>query len=579
MSGRIPDAFIDELLQRVDIVDVVGARVALKRAGKEYQARCPFHDERSPSFTVVPQKQFFHCFGCGAHGSALKFLMDYEGLAFPDAVEALAAQVGMKVPRAEGRAAADDRLAPLYAILAEAAAFFREELARNERARAYVERRGISTAMIERYGLGYAPDRFDALTGRLGKAPERMKQLIGGGLVSQRDQGSPYDKFRDRLMFPIHDRRGRPIAFGGRVIGEGEPKYLNSPETPLFHKGRELYGLWQARQSAQKLKRLVVVEGYMDVVSLAQAGVEEVVATLGTATTREHVELLFRNAEDVVYCFDGDRAGRQAAWRALESTLPRLTDGRQAFFLFLPEGEDPDTLVRAEGAEGFRRRLGEAMALSDYFFEGVAREVDLTTLDGRARMASRARPLIETMPDGTFRDLMREALAEKTGSRRPQPAASTPVAPTRRPGPKSLQRTLVRSAIALLLGRPQLLAEIELPVGLAAVDRPGADLLRAMIERIQSRPMITSAELLSSFEGDPAFDALSKLALVELPGEEEAWREDLSSALVRLVEQHEAERLQALQRKSAAGLSALEPGEREELKRLLVRKAGGRGQA
>jgi DNA primase len=578
MSGRIPDAFIDELLQRVDIVDVVGARIALKRAGKEYQARCPFHDERTPSFKVVPQKQFFHCFGCGAHGSAIQFLMNYEGLSFPDAVEVLAAQVGMKVPRSEGRAAADDRLAALYAILAEAATFFREELVRSEAARAYLERRGISSAMVERYGLGYAPNRYDALSGYLGQSPERMKRLIGAGLVSQRQHGAPYDKFRDRLMFPIHDRRGRPIAFGGRVIGEGEPKYLNSPETPLFHKGRELYGLWQARQSAQKLKRLVVVEGYMDVVALAQAGVEEVVATLGTAITREQVELLFRNAEDVIYCFDGDRAGRQAAWRALQATLPRLTDGRQAFFLFLPEGEDPDTLVRAEGVESFRRRLDAATALSDYFFATLVRDVDLNTVEGRARLAARATPLIESMPDGTFRDLMRAALAEKVGSRR-QPPASTPAPPAQRPGTKALQRTLVRSAIALLLARPQLLAEVELPAGLDAVDRPGAELLRGIIARIQSRPRITSAELLQSFAGDPAFEALSKLAVVDLPGDEQAWRADLSSALQRLVEQHEAGRLQVLQRKSAAGLSALEPGEREELRRLLARKAGGRWQS
>ncbi|MCB1610716.1 MAG: DNA primase, partial [Xanthomonadales bacterium] len=327
MSGLIPESFIDELLQRADIVDVIGARVQLKRAGKEYQARCPFHDERSPSFTVVPQKQFYHCFGCGAHGSALKFLMEYEGVSFPDAVEQLAAQVGLQVPRDASRAGPDDKLAPLYAVLAEATAWFREQLTLNERAQTYFERRGVGAEMIERYALGYAPDSWDGLGQKLGRGADRMKLLAAAGLLSQRDNGHSYDKFRDRVMFPIHDRRGRPIAFGGRILDQGEPKYLNSPETALFHKGRELYGLWQARQSAQKLKRLIVVEGYMDVIGLAQHGVEEAVATLGTATTKEHAELLFRNAEDVIFCFDGDRAGRQAAWRALESTLPRLTDG------------------------------------------------------------------------------------------------------------------------------------------------------------------------------------------------------------------------------------------------------------
>ena len=266
--------------------------------------------------------------------------------------------------------------------------------------------RQVGGEMIERYQLGYAPDRWDGLIGKLGKGPERVKLLAAAGLLSQRDNGQSYDKFRDRVMFPIHDRRGRPIAFGGRILDAGEPKYLNSPETALFHKGRELYGLWQARQSAQKLKRLVVVEGYMDVIALAQHGVDEAVATLGTATTKEHAELLFRNAEDVVFCFDGDRAGRQAAWRALESTLPRLTDGRQAYFLFLPDGEDPDTLVRKEGSEGFRRRMHEAMPLSDYFFDTLAAEIDMQSLDGRARLSSRAQPLIEQMPDGAFRDLM-----------------------------------------------------------------------------------------------------------------------------------------------------------------------------
>ena len=572
MAGLIPESFIDELLQRADIVDVIGARVQLKRAGKEYQARCPFHDERSPSFTVVPQKQFYHCFGCGAHGSALKFLMEYEGLSFPDAVEALAAQVGLKVPRDERRAGQDDKLAPLYAVLAEATAFFREELTRSERAQAYFARRQVSDEMVERYQLGYAPDRWDALVGKLGKGPERVKLLAAAGLLSQRDNGQSYDKFRDRVMFPIHDRRGRPIAFGGRILDAGEPKYLNSPETALFHKGRELYGLWQARQSAQKLKRLMVVEGYMDVIALAQHGVDEAVATLGTATTKEHAELLFRNAEDVVFCFDGDRAGRQAAWRALESTLPRLTDGRQAYFLFLPDGEDPDTLVRKEGAEGFRSRMQGAMPLSDYFFDTVAAEIDMQSLDGRARMSARAQPLIEQMPDGAFRDLMREALAERTGARRVVPTPA-PQAPPARPKPQTVQRTLVRSALALLLARPQLLAEIEIPDGLGHVDKPGADLLRLLIGLIGRRPQITPPELLDAVADHPAHGALVKLSLAELPGDEVAWRDDLESALARLVIQSDADRRQRLMAKQKSG-ETLSAEEKNELRQLLAKRTG-----
>lgn len=570
MAGLIPESFIDELLQRADIVDVIGARVQLKRAGKEYQARCPFHDERSPSFTVVPQKQFYHCFGCGAHGSALKFLMEYEGLAFPDAVETLAAQVGLKVPRDERRAGQDDKLAPLYAVLAEATAFFREELTRSERAQSYFGRRQVSEEMVERYQLGYAPDRWDALVGKLGKGPERIKLLAAAGLLSQRDNGQSYDKFRDRVMFPIHDRRGRPIAFGGRILDAGEPKYLNSPETALFHKGRELYGLWQARQSAQKLKRLVVVEGYMDVIALAQHGVDEAVATLGTATTKEHAELLFRNAEDVVFCFDGDRAGRQAAWRALESTLPRLTDGRQAYFLFLPDGEDPDTLVRKEGAEGFRGRMHGAMPLSDYFFDTLAAEIDMQSLDGRARMSARAQPLVEQMPDGAFRDLMREALAERTGARRVVAQAAPPAVPPRA-SRQVVQRTLIRSALALLLARPQLLEEVAVPARIETLDKPGADILRQMIELIRKRPQITTSELMDGFAGTPAHGALIKLSLAELPGDETIWRDDLETALAQLVVQADMERLRLLEGKAKAN-EQLTREEKAELIALMSRR-------
>ncbi len=568
----IPESFIDELLQRIDIVDVIGARVQLKRAGKEYQARCPFHDERSPSFTVVPQKQFYHCFGCGAHGSALKFVMDYEGVSFPDAVEQLAAQAGLKVPRDAARAGEDDKLAPLYAVLLEATAWFREQLGNSERARAYFDRRGVGPEMIERFQLGYAPDRWDGLSAKLGGNADRIKLLAAAGLLSQRDNGQSYDKFRDRVMFPIHDRRGRPIAFGGRILDQGEPKYLNSPETALFHKGRELYGLWQARQSAQKLKRLIVVEGYMDVIALAQHGVDEAVATLGTATTKEHAELLFRNAEDVVFCFDGDRAGRQAAWRALESTLPRLTDGRQAYFLFLPDGEDPDTLVRKEGSEGFRRRMHEAVPLSDYFFDTLAREIDMASIDGRARMSSRAQPLIEQMPDGAFRDLMREALAERTGARRVVAQATPPPVPPRA-SRQVVQRTLIRSALALLLARPQLLEEVAVPARIETLDKPGADILRRMIELIRKRPQITTSELMDGFAGTPAHAALIKLSLAELPGDEVAWRDDLESALARMVTQADADRRQLLMNKQKSG-EALSSDEKAELRALLARRTG-----
>ncbi|HJU09195.1 MAG TPA: DNA primase, partial [Rhodanobacteraceae bacterium] len=375
MPGLIPERFIDELLARVDIVDVVQRHVPLKRAGREWTARCPFHDERSPSFYVSPTKQFFHCFGCGAHGSAIKFLMDYEHLEFPDAVEELAQSVGLKVPREGGDDRPREDKTDLYALLDSAARFYQNELSKSETARAYCKQRGLDAATIEHFRIGWAPGGWDGLKRALGTNDARMKLLEQAGMLSTAERGNKYDRFRERLMFPIMDRRGRVIAFGGRVLSsEQSPKYLNSPETPLFHKGRELFAFWQVRQANTKLERLIVVEGYMDAIALHQAGITQAVATLGTATTHEHAELLFRAAPDVVFCFDGDRAGRSAAWRALESVLPRMRDGRQAFFLFLPEGEDPDTLIRLERRAGFEARVAQALPLSEYFYSELSRD-------------------------------------------------------------------------------------------------------------------------------------------------------------------------------------------------------------
>ncbi|HLT43734.1 MAG TPA: DNA primase, partial [Luteimonas sp.] len=414
--ARIPDAFIDELLARTDVVELIHARVPLKRQGREYSARCPFHDERSPSFTVSPTKQFYHCFGCGAHGTAISFLMNYDRLEFLDAVDELARQAGLEVPRDTRQRNANPDTQDIYKALDAAADFYRRQLAASERARAYFDSRGVGEAVRAQFALGYAPEGYSALKDALGTDARRMALLDRAGLFSKNDRGHVYDKFRDRVMFPIHDRRGRVIAFGGRVLDpEHSPKYLNSPETALFHKGRELYGLWQVRQANQKIERMLVVEGYMDVIALFEHGVTQAVATLGTATTPDHAELLFRNAPDVYFCFDGDRAGRSAAWKAVESVLPRMRDGRQAFFLFLPEGEDPDSIVRSEGAAGFDARLAQATPLSQFFFDTMSDGIALSTLDGKARLAERARPLLAQIPDGAFGDLMQQRLAEITG--------------------------------------------------------------------------------------------------------------------------------------------------------------------
>jgi DNA primase len=614
MPGRIPERFIDELLARVDIVEVVERRVPLKKAGREWTARCPFHDERSPSFYVSPTKQFFHCFGCGAHGSAIKFLMDYERLEFPDAVEELAQSAGLKVPHEGGDDRPREDKTDLYALLDAAAGFYQKELGRSEPARAYCDQRGLDAETIARFRIGWAPGGWDGVKRALGTNEHRLKLLDQAGMLSSGDRGHTYDRFRERLMFPILDRRGRVIAFGGRVLESRpsahparedqkagipaggsissahparenqkadipvrtpeqshSPKYLNSPETPLFHKGRELFALWQVRQANSKLERLLVVEGYMDVIALHQAGITQAVATLGTATNHEHAELLFRAAPDVVFCFDGDRAGRSAAWRALESVLPRMRDGRQAFFLFLPEGEDPDTLVRKEGRAGFEARIKQAMPLSEYFFSELSRDVNVATLDGRARLAEHAKPLLAKLPDGAFRDLMYAELEKRTGLNSGTAAPAHAARRTASPTDNTPRRTLVRSAIAMLLAEPSLAGEAQTPCAFATLDKPGVPLLLELLDLARARPEINTAAILEHFAGRTESNALQKLAMTEFPGEPETLREEFVDALRKLAEQTMQQRLDALIRKQTE--SALDASEKSELRELLSRKA------
>lgn len=573
--ARIPDAFIDDLLARTDIVEVVGTRVPLKRQGKEHAARCPFHDERSASFTVSPTKQFYHCFGCGAHGTAISFLMNYDRLEFLDAVDELAKRVGMEVPRDTRVRNEDSDTRDIYAAVDAAAHFFQKQLAgsapQGAKARSYIDQRRIDGSIVERFMIGYAPDGFSGLRDALGTDPRRMQLLERAGLFSKNDKGHVYDKFRDRLMFPIHDRRGRVIAFGGRVLdADDSPKYLNSPETALFHKGRELYGLWQARQSNSKLDRLVVVEGYMDVVALVQYGVTQAVATLGTATTPDHAELLFRNAADVYFCFDGDRAGRGAAWKAVESVLPRMKDGRQALFLFLPEGEDPDTIVRKDGADGFDARLREATPLSEFFFAEMAKDVNLGTLDGKARLAERCKPLLAQIPDGAFGDLMRQRLTELTGVGARASAPQTHV-PTQRAhagsGAHAPKRSLVRSAIALLLQQPSLALTLEPPYRFATLRLPGIELLVEIAALVRERPDINTGALLEHFGEREEAAALQKLATHSLPGEGDAWRDEFLDAMAQLEKQTLQQRVDELQAKQRE--SGLDDADKGELRALL----------
>ncbi|WP_267226342.1 DNA primase [Dyella silvae] len=569
MRGRIPDSFIDELLGRVDIVDVIERRVPLKKAGREWTACCPFHNERSPSFYVSPAKQFFHCFGCGAHGSALKFLMDYERLEFPDAVEELAQSVGLTVPREGGDDRPREDKTDLYALLDSAASWYERELPKSADAQAYCKKRGLDAQTIQRFRIGWAPAGFDGVIKALGGSDRRMQLLNEAGMVASNERGHRYDRFRERLMFPILDRRGRVIAFGGRVLQSDQgPKYLNSPETPLFHKGRELFAMWQVKQANPSLQRIVVVEGYMDVIAMHQAGLPIAVATLGTATTPEHTEVLFRAAPDVVFCFDGDRAGRAAAWKALESALPRLRDGRQAYFLFLPDGEDPDTLIRKEGKDGFEKRLKASTPLSEYFFGELAHDVDTASLDGRARLAERARPLIAKLPDGAFRDLMAQELEKRTGARavlEADPAARRTVQ-----RPIVVQRSLVRSAIALLLAQPGVADQVERPYGFLRLDKPGVELLAELIDTARSRPGINPAMLVEHYAERPEYAALQKLMAAMVVGEPEAQRAEFFDALTRMEQQAIVQRRDFLTAKSRE--SSLDSAEKAELRELLAAK-------
>ena len=594
MPGRISEQFIDDLLARVDIVDVIQERVPLKKAGRDWSARCPFHDERSPSFTVSPAKQFYHCFGCGAHGSAIGFLMNYDRLEFPDAVEELANRAGLKVPYEGGREAPREDATDLYNLLDAAAKFYRRQLDENETARAYFAKRGLDEANLARFNLGYAPDQWDALKNGLGTNAQRIALLEKAGMLISGERGTKYDRFRDRVMFPILDRRGRTIAFGGRVLekcGDGSslvdsraqdarksadgPKYLNSPETPLFHKGRELFGLWQVREANQKIARLIVVEGYMDAISLHQFGVTQAVATLGTATTRDHAEILFRQCADVYFCFDGDRAGRQAAWRAVESVLPRMRDGRQALFLFLPDGEDPDSLIRKEGLDGFEQRLKNATPLSQFFFAELGKDVNLTSLDGKARLAERARPLLAQIPDGAFRDLMLAELDKSTGVRVRVAAAPVDAAVKQRSA-RPQQRSLVRSAVALLVQRPALASALEPPWGFAELRQPGVPLLIELIGVCRARPDMMSGALLEHFAEREEAKALQKLAVMDFPGGEDESRAEFLGAINQLDRQTESQRrsdlqlrLKELEMKGATGLTE---EERNELRQLLAVK-------
>ncbi len=532
MAGRIPDSFVDELLARVDIVDIINARVPLKKAGADYSACCPFHTEKTPSFTVSPNKQFYHCFGCGAHGSAIGFLMEYEQRSFRDAIEDLASLTGMTIPeQAQGPHQEPNK--PVYEALQAASEYFRQQLRQHADAPIaieYLKGRGLSGEIGKQFGIGFAPKERGGLLRALSHRFD-IGVLQRAGLTTSSDDGRVYERFGNRIQFPILDRRGRTIGFGGRNLGDKGPKYLNSPETPVFHKGQELYGFYEATQANRQLSSLLVVEGYMDVIALAQHGISHAIATLGTATTEEHLRRIFRSVKHCVFCFDGDAAGRKAAWKALENTLPVIQAGQQANFLFLPDGEDPDTLVRAEGTEAFLQRIEQATPMTHFLFEQLKLGLDMERIEDQATLVSRSTPLLQKLNDPILRELVRNQLSElshlsiqaieQTLAHAPAPRRSNPSRPKLEKRFQEQKLSSLRKILALILHRPSLALELNqsqtqvLKEDLLA----GSDLLNAVIDAVTGNPQINTAALIERFREHPQGKALPKLL---------TWRPELS---------------------------------------------------
>ena len=584
MAGRIPREFIDNLIARVDIVDIIDARVPLKQAGKNYQARCPFHNEKTPSFSVNREKQFYHCFGCGASGNVISFLMDYERQTFVEAVETLAETLGVDIPResygSENRGQ-ESNLLPLYQVQGQAAEFYARQLREHPdagKAREYLQTRGLNDEIISHFQIGYAPPGWRSLPTTL-----PADQLLASGLTISKEAGNFYDRFRDRIMFPIRDRRGRVIGFGGRVMGDETPKYLNSPETPTFKKHKEVYGLYELLATRKKPERIIVVEGYMDVIALFQHGIDYAVATLGTATSSDHAELLFRYAPEIVFCFDGDNAGRKAAWKALEASLPALREGRTSRFLMLPGSHDPDSLVREEGKEGFDLRLVEAKQLSDYLFQHLSENLDLNSIEGRSTLHQKASPIIGKLPAGVFRDMMQARLNQLSGHGK---ASSPSRNKSHRSAVQSVQRatserakpSMLRIILALLIQNPDFfpLIDAEARQELERDEKAG-ELAAKLFSILKERPEIHCGGIPEHFRGEAEYGLVLKLSVLEIPLSGLDARSEFSATLEKFVAQQKtmlvAQRLEWLEKKAERiGFVGLDEAEREEYRRLTRRK-------
>ncbi|WP_029888875.1 DNA primase [Polycyclovorans algicola] len=540
MSGRIPDSFIQDLLARTDILELIGARVELKRAGKEWKGCSPFTHEKTPSFFVSPTKQMYFDFSSGKNGNAIGFLMEHDRLSFVDAVEALAQMAGLDVPREGGHV---DRLVlegPLDA-LAVAQRHFRDQLRQSPDSQTYLRERGVTAETAKAFGLGFAPDRWDALAAHF--TPATLAHAVSAGLLIERDGGGrPYDRFRGRIMFPIRDARGRVIAYGGRTVIKDPAKYLNSPETPLFHKGRELYGLFEAKAARKAaLPHVLVVEGYMDVVMLHQAGITDAVATLGTATTRDHLQRLFRETTKVIFCFDGDAAGGRAAWRALEQALPELHGARECRFMFLPQGHDPDSLIQAEGRDAFEQRIKDATPLSTYLIETLTEQAPTTSIEGRARFVALAQPHLRRVPEGPFKSLLTDALAatarlsaDQLADDATAPSVVTTPATPKRSGRASGQTLIIKGALRALLERPALAERAQHVEAFAAAALPGLNILTRAIDYFQSHPNATAAQLLESWRDSKEGEALMRVMAEPSLLDDDALAREFDDALDKL---------------------------------------------
>lgn len=586
MAGHIPRSFIDDLLARLDIVDIIDARVKLKKKGKNYGACCPFHNEKTPSFSVSQEKQFYHCFGCGAHGNAIDFIMEFERLEFVEAIEELASYLGLDVPREQrsggggqfksGPQASSSEKRSLYDLMGSIAQFYRNQLKQpaSKVAIEYLKDRGLSGEIVQKFGIGYVADEWDLVRKNFGQNKDNQDMLVTGGMLIENDKGNRYDRFRGRIMFPIRDRRGRVIGFGGRVLGDGTPKYLNSPETPIFHKGKELYGLYEVLQAYREPPRILVVEGYMDVVALAQYGVDYSVASLGTSTTGDHIQMLFRQTNTVVCCYDGDRAGKEAAWRALENALQYLKTGNTLKFLFLPDGEDPDSYVRKYGKQAFEQQIEQATPLSSYLFDNLIElhQINLGNNEGKSALRAYASALIDKIPDPYFQELLEKLLDERTGfdNRLRQPRKKT--SETRPQPHKEIKRTPMREVIALLIQNPSYAQMVPDLSSVRDLSIPGLSLFVDVLDKCQAHPHINTGQLLEHWRNSQNETLLSRLASWDIPLDEDNLEEIFLDSLDKIIAQCVEKQIENLQAKArSVGLSAEE--KRELLALMLDLKA------